>query len=42
MDKSKVGWNQGRKVEMPGVVGRGGGEGRKLYLNNNKIKKIKE
>ena len=35
-------WKQGKEVERTGVVGRGGGKGRKLYLNNNKktLKKI--
>ena len=31
----------GREVGRAGVVGRGGGKGRKLYLNNNK-KKLKK
>ena len=29
------GWKQGREVGKAGVVGRRGGKGRKLYLNNN-------
>ena len=33
MDKNKSGWKQGTEVGMAGVVGRGGAEGRKLYLN---------
>ena len=36
MDDNKGGWKQGREVGRAGVVGRGGGEGRKLYLNKNK------
>ena len=39
MGKNKVGWKQGSEVGTTGVMGRGGGKGRKLYLNNNKIKK---
>ena len=35
----EVGWKQGREVGKVGVVGRGGGNGRKLYLNNNKNQK---
>ena len=38
MDKNKGGGN-GREVGMAGVVGRGGGKGRKLDLNSNKIQK---
>ena len=37
MDKTKEGWNQGRKVGMVGVVGGVvGGKCRLLYLNNNR------
>ena len=39
MDKNKGMWKQGREVGMAGVVGRGAGKGRELYLNNNKIQK---
>ena len=43
MDKTKVGWNQGKEVVMAGVGeggsgGKVGGKGRQLYFNNNKIK----
>ena len=38
MDKNKGEW-QGREVGMARVRGGGGGKGRKLYLNNNKIQK---
>ena len=33
------GGGNGRQVGRAGVMGRGGGKGRKLYLNNNKKKK---
>ena len=29
-------WKVGMEVGSAGMVGRGGGKGRKLYLNNNK------
>ena len=41
MDNNKWGWKQGREVGRAGVVRRGGGKGRKLYLNNN-LKKGKK
>ena len=37
---TRGGWKQGRKVERAGVVKRGWGKGRKLYLNSNKKEKI--
>ena len=40
MDKTKGAWNQWREVRMSGVGGEEGNKGIKLYLNNNKIKKI--
>ena len=39
MDKTKEVWNQGRELGMAGMVGTCWGEGRKLYLNKNKIQK---
>ena len=42
MDKTKKGWNQGTEVWMAGVGRIGGGESRQLYLNNNKILKMKK
>ena len=42
MDKTKRGWNQGRGVGMAGMGGMVGGKGRKLYLNNHKILKMKK
>ena len=39
MDKNKGWGGNGREVGMAEVVRRGGGKGRKLYLNNNKIQK---
>ena len=36
MDNNKGGWKQEKEVGSPGVVGRGGGEVKKLYLNKNK------
>ena len=36
------GGGNGRQVGRAGVMGRGGGKGRKLYLNNNKKKKRTE
>ena len=36
MDNNKGGQKQGKEVGKVGMVGRGGGKGRKLYLNNNK------
>ena len=32
LDKTKVGWNQGREVGMAGVGGRGGGKGQTTVL----------
>ena len=37
MDANKGGWRQGKEVGKVGLVGRDGGKGRKLFLNNNKI-----
>ena len=40
MDKNKGGERkQGREVGVGGLLEKGGGKGRKLYLNKNKIKK---
>ena len=41
-NNSGGGWKQGREVGMAGVVERGGGKCRQLYLNSNKIKKRKK
>ena len=35
MDKTKVGWNQGRDVGMAGVGREVGGKATQLSLNNN-------
>ena len=32
---TKQGWKWGREEGRDGMVGRGGGKGRQLYLNNN-------
>ena len=39
VNDNKGGWKQGKEVGRAGVVGRDGGKCRKLYLNNNKIKR---